>query len=156
MFVCFFWHMNTILLIFSSVKNIIFVVNLNTFLVLLFQKRHHVLKTVHPSPLSAHRGFFGCQHFSKANTYLKSVGKKPIDWTKLWSHWEWKTLRLDKTVKLKGCPAAFYYVYCPFRSGPIFHFKHLKWFHIQHLCMIVNLLLYCWKTKLVFDFESTV
>ncbi|XP_072027152.1 LOW QUALITY PROTEIN: uracil-DNA glycosylase-like, partial [Amphiura filiformis] len=46
-------------------------------------KRHHVLKAVHPSPLSAHRGFFGCGHFSKANTFLKSVGKKPIDWTKL-------------------------------------------------------------------------
>lgn len=39
-----------------------------------------VLKSVHPSPLSAYRGFFGCKHFSKANEYLESVGKTPIDW----------------------------------------------------------------------------
>ncbi|XP_068095542.1 uracil-DNA glycosylase isoform X2 [Hyperolius riggenbachi] len=47
------------------------------------RKRHHVLQTVHPSPLSAHRGFFGCQHFSKTNAYLQSMGKGPIDWKKL-------------------------------------------------------------------------
>lgn len=39
-----------------------------------------VLKSVHPSPLSAYRGFFGCKHFSQANTYLQSVGKEPIRW----------------------------------------------------------------------------
>lgn len=39
-----------------------------------------VLKAVHPSPLSAYRGFFGCRHFSKANDYLRSIGKQPIDW----------------------------------------------------------------------------
>ncbi len=39
-----------------------------------------VLKTVHPSPLSAYRGFFGCKHFSQANEYLQSIGKTPIDW----------------------------------------------------------------------------
>lgn len=39
-----------------------------------------VLKSVHPSPLSAHRGFFGCAHFSQANDYLKQIGKKPIVW----------------------------------------------------------------------------
>lgn len=39
-----------------------------------------VLETVHPSPLSAHRGFFGCKHFSKANEYLQSKGKTPIQW----------------------------------------------------------------------------
>jgi len=44
-------------------------------------KKHCVLKTVHPSPLSAYRGFFGCKHFSKANTYLESIGAKPIDWS---------------------------------------------------------------------------
>lgn len=43
-------------------------------------KRHCVLKAVHPSPLSAHRGFFGCQHFSKANHYLESNGKASIEW----------------------------------------------------------------------------
>ena len=39
-----------------------------------------VLKSVHPSPLSAYRGFLGCKHFSQANKYLESVGKTPIDW----------------------------------------------------------------------------
>ncbi|KAK1160115.1 uracil-DNA glycosylase-like isoform X1 [Acipenser oxyrinchus oxyrinchus] len=47
------------------------------------RKRHHVLQAVHPSPLSAHRGFFGCKHFSKTNERLKKSGKKPIDWTAL-------------------------------------------------------------------------
>lgn len=42
--------------------------------------RHHVLHAPHPSPLSAHRGFFGCQHFSKTNTLLTSMGKSPINW----------------------------------------------------------------------------
>jgi len=42
--------------------------------------RHHVLKGPHPSPLSAHRGFFGCQHFSKTNELLQAQGKKPINW----------------------------------------------------------------------------
>ncbi|WP_129593514.1 uracil-DNA glycosylase [Seramator thermalis] len=42
--------------------------------------RHLVLKSPHPSPLSAHRGFFGNKHFSKANEYLVAHGKKPIDW----------------------------------------------------------------------------
>lgn len=39
-----------------------------------------ILKAVHPSPLSAYRGFFGCKHFSEANRYLESVGKTPIIW----------------------------------------------------------------------------
>ncbi len=42
--------------------------------------RHLVLKAPHPSPLSAHNGFFGCRHFSKANAFLESRGMKPIDW----------------------------------------------------------------------------
>lgn len=42
--------------------------------------RHLVLKAAHPSPLSAHNGFFGCRHFSKANAFLKQNGQKPIDW----------------------------------------------------------------------------
>jgi len=42
--------------------------------------RHLVLKAPHPSPLSAHRGFLGCRHFSKANDYLVRNGKPPIDW----------------------------------------------------------------------------
>ncbi|KAK6306309.1 hypothetical protein J4Q44_G00232340 [Coregonus suidteri] len=47
------------------------------------RKRHHVLHTVHPSPLSAHRGFFGCKHFSKTNELLEKSGKEPIDWKAL-------------------------------------------------------------------------
>jgi uracil-DNA glycosylase len=43
--------------------------------------RHLVLKAPHPSPLSAHSGFFGCRHFSKANAFLESKGSAPVDWT---------------------------------------------------------------------------
>lgn len=43
-------------------------------------RRHLVLKSPHPSPLSAHRGFFGCRHFSQANAYLQANGLPPIDW----------------------------------------------------------------------------
>jgi uracil-DNA glycosylase len=42
--------------------------------------KNFVLKSVHPSPLSVYRGFFGCKHFSQANAYLQSVGKTPIIW----------------------------------------------------------------------------
>ena len=41
---------------------------------------HLVLKAAHPSPLSAHNGFFGCRHFSKANAFLQSRGLPPVDW----------------------------------------------------------------------------
>ncbi len=42
--------------------------------------RHLVLKSPHPSPLSAHRGFFGNKHFSKTNDYLRAHGISPINW----------------------------------------------------------------------------
>ena len=42
--------------------------------------KHRVLKAPHPSPLSAHRGFIGCGHFSKTNEYLVRHGMTPIDW----------------------------------------------------------------------------
>ena len=42
--------------------------------------RHLVLKAAHPSPLSAHNGFLGSRHFSKANAYLEAQGRTPIDW----------------------------------------------------------------------------
>jgi len=42
--------------------------------------RHLVLKAAHPSPLSAHNGFFGCRHFSRTNEYLVQQGKAGIDW----------------------------------------------------------------------------
>lgn len=48
---------------------------------LIDHKKHLILKTVHPSPLSASRGFFGCRHFSKTNEYLISKNIKPIDWS---------------------------------------------------------------------------
>jgi uracil-DNA glycosylase len=44
------------------------------------RKKHLVLEAAHPSPLSAHSGFFGCQHFSKTNTYLMLHGHDPIKW----------------------------------------------------------------------------
>ena len=44
------------------------------------QEKHLVLKSPHPSPLSAHRGFFGNKHFSKTNEYLVSTGQTPIQW----------------------------------------------------------------------------
>jgi uracil-DNA glycosylase len=43
-------------------------------------KRHCVLKAPHPSPLSSHRGFFGCGHFKAANEYLEAQGRQAIDW----------------------------------------------------------------------------
>lgn len=43
-------------------------------------KRHHILTAPHPSPLSAHRGFFGCRHFSQTNQYLIAQNIPPIDW----------------------------------------------------------------------------
>lgn len=47
---------------------------------LIDETKHCILKAAHPSPLSAHAGFFGCKHFSKANTWLMSKGIDPIDW----------------------------------------------------------------------------
>jgi uracil-DNA glycosylase len=44
------------------------------------RRRHLVLSAPHPSPLSAHRGFFGCRHFSKANAWLEQRGETPIRW----------------------------------------------------------------------------
>ena len=46
------------------------------------RQRHLVLEAPHPSPLSAHRGFLGSRHFSKANEYLKKHGVAPVDWSK--------------------------------------------------------------------------
>jgi len=47
---------------------------------LIDEKKHYILKSVHPSPLSAHRGFIGCGHFSKTNEILHFNGKEEIDW----------------------------------------------------------------------------
>jgi uracil-DNA glycosylase len=43
--------------------------------------RHRVLRATHPSPLSAHRGFLGCGHFSAANRYLAANGGHALDWS---------------------------------------------------------------------------
>ncbi len=48
---------------------------------LIDHERHYVLKAPHPSPLSAHRGFIGCGHFSRVNELLIAQGKPPIDWS---------------------------------------------------------------------------
>jgi len=48
--------------------------------VLIDTQKHFILTAPHPSPLSAHRGFLGCQHFSKANALLIKAARKPIDW----------------------------------------------------------------------------
>jgi len=47
---------------------------------LISNKRHRILEAAHPSPFSAHSGFFGCRHFSKANEYLENEGFETIDW----------------------------------------------------------------------------
>jgi uracil-DNA glycosylase len=47
---------------------------------LIDSKKHLILKAPHPSPLSAHRGFLGCRHFSKANEYLIEQHRLPIEW----------------------------------------------------------------------------
>lgn len=47
---------------------------------LIDRQKHHVLSAAHPSPFSAHSGFFGCKHFSKTNQYLESIGQQSIDW----------------------------------------------------------------------------
>ena len=48
--------------------------------VLIDESKHLILRAAHPSPLSAHAGFFGCKHFSKANEWLIKNGIDPIDW----------------------------------------------------------------------------
>lgn len=48
---------------------------------LIDETKHHVIKSTHPSPLSAYRGFFGTQPFSRTNDYLTSHGREPVDWS---------------------------------------------------------------------------
>ena len=50
---------------------------------LITNPRHLVLECAHPSPLSAHNGFFGCGHFKRANEFLEKCGRVPIDWAKI-------------------------------------------------------------------------
>ncbi len=74
---------NVIKLISDNTENTVFILwggNARSKVPLIDSKKHLILQTVHPSPLSAFNGFFGCKHFSKTNEYLVSKGKKPIDW----------------------------------------------------------------------------
>jgi uracil-DNA glycosylase len=48
--------------------------------------KHRIFESVHPSPLSAHRGFFGSKVFSVTNQYLREFGVEPIDWTRISAH----------------------------------------------------------------------
>ncbi len=54
--------------------------NARTKKILITSPRHFIVESAHPSPLSAHKGFFGTKPFSKTNNFLKSVGQTPIDW----------------------------------------------------------------------------
>lgn len=47
---------------------------------LITNKKHHIIESVHPSPLSARRGFFGSKPYSKVNTILANMGEREIDW----------------------------------------------------------------------------
>jgi uracil-DNA glycosylase len=47
---------------------------------LINKKKHLILQAPHPSPFSAHTGFFGCKHFSKCNKYLQKHGGEKINW----------------------------------------------------------------------------
>src|SRR5699024_139327 len=47
---------------------------------LITNPKHYIIESVHPSPLSANRGFFGSKPFSKTNNFLQSINKEPIDW----------------------------------------------------------------------------
>ena len=50
---------------------------------LITNRKHLILESAHPSPLSAYAGFFGSNHFAKANDYLISMNEKPVDWSKI-------------------------------------------------------------------------
>ena len=68
----------------SGIKNIVFLLwgrSAQNKMNLIDTNRHFVLKAAHPSPYSANKGFFGCRHFSKANTLLQQTGQNPVDWT---------------------------------------------------------------------------
>lgn len=67
----------------STQKNLVFILwgnHAQKKIPLIDQSKHLIIKSAHPSPLSAYNGFFGSKPFSKTNTYLISVGKSPINW----------------------------------------------------------------------------
>ncbi len=75
---------NVISIISSQLSNIVFILwgkQAQEKIKIIDTKKHLILKSAHPSPLSAYNGFFGCKHFSKCNEYLKKSNKKEIDWS---------------------------------------------------------------------------
>ena len=78
------WFTDSVIrLISENTQNTVFILwggNARSKVPLIDKTKHLVLQSVHPSPLSAYNGFFGCKHFSKTNEYLISHGKQPIDW----------------------------------------------------------------------------
>ena len=78
------WFTDSVIkLISDNTENVVFILwggNARSKVPLIDQSKHLILQCAHPSPLSAFNGFFGCKHFSKANDYLVTHGKKPIDW----------------------------------------------------------------------------
>ena len=78
------WFTDSVIkLISDNTENVVFILwggNARSKVPLIDTSKHLILQCAHPSPLSAFNGFFGCKHFSKANDYLISKGKKPIDW----------------------------------------------------------------------------
>ena len=80
------WQILYLITIIVSDLNGLYIYNI-WFVFLFIQKKHHILKAVHPSPLSAHRGFLGCKHFSQCNKLLEKDGKTAIDWTRLPHQW---------------------------------------------------------------------
>ncbi len=67
----------------STTENIVFILwgnNAKSKKQFINTNKHYILEAAHPSPLSAHNGFFGCKHFSKTNQYLYQINKRPIDW----------------------------------------------------------------------------
>lgn len=74
---------NAIIQSLASKKNIVFILwgnHARSKKALISAEDHLILEGPHPSPLSAHRGFFGCGHFKACNAYLESHGISPIDW----------------------------------------------------------------------------
>ncbi len=78
------WFTDSVIQIISdNTENTVFLLwggNARSKAPLIDSSKHLILQTVHPSPLSAYNGFFGCKHFSKTNAYLLQHGKRPVDW----------------------------------------------------------------------------
>ena len=75
---------NVIHIISSKLSNIVFILwgrQAQKTIKIINTNKHLILKSVHPSPLSAYNGFFGCKHFSQCNAYLKKFNNEEIDWS---------------------------------------------------------------------------